>query len=156
MSDVSHGPGCWQASDLKWYPPERHANYVAPPKHPSPPGYSIPGAGQAPGIPAPPPPGGAQVASPGFTAAKGLAAKLPVTAWLVYGGLVLAVLATFLPFATLTYFTVVQDVSVPAAPRSGMFVLAAAAAWLAWPTLSGSPTAINRLVALTRRGRPAV
>ena len=30
MSDVSQGPGWWQASDLKWYPPELHADYVAP------------------------------------------------------------------------------------------------------------------------------
>jgi hypothetical protein len=31
MSDVSQGSGWWQASDLKWYPPERHPNYEAPP-----------------------------------------------------------------------------------------------------------------------------
>ena len=31
MSEVSQGPGWWQASDLKWYPPELHADYVAPP-----------------------------------------------------------------------------------------------------------------------------
>ena len=41
MSDVSQGPGWWQASDLKWYPPELHADYVAPlpppPKLPPPP-----------------------------------------------------------------------------------------------------------------------
>ena len=30
MSEVSEGPGWWQASDLKWYPPERHPQYVAP------------------------------------------------------------------------------------------------------------------------------
>jgi hypothetical protein len=30
MSDISQGPGWWQASDLKWYPPELHADYVAP------------------------------------------------------------------------------------------------------------------------------
>ena len=30
MTDVSHGPEWWQASDLKWYPPELHADYVAP------------------------------------------------------------------------------------------------------------------------------
>jgi hypothetical protein len=49
MSDVSQGSGWWQASDLKWYPPELHADYVAPlppvtptlpppPKLPPPPG----------------------------------------------------------------------------------------------------------------------
>jgi peptidyl-prolyl cis-trans isomerase B (cyclophilin B) len=36
MSDVSQGPGWWQASDLKWYPPERHPNYEAPPPPPPP------------------------------------------------------------------------------------------------------------------------
>lgn len=30
MSEVSGGPGWWQASDLKWYPPERHPQYVPP------------------------------------------------------------------------------------------------------------------------------
>ena len=38
---MSQGPGWWQASDLKWYPPELHADYVAPlpppPKLPPPP-----------------------------------------------------------------------------------------------------------------------
>src|ERR1700722_9056635 len=41
MSGVSRGPGWWQAADLKWYPPELHADYVAPlpppPKLPPPP-----------------------------------------------------------------------------------------------------------------------
>ena len=31
MSDVSQGPGWWQAADSKWYPPEQHPDYVAPP-----------------------------------------------------------------------------------------------------------------------------
>src|ERR1035441_5657103 len=36
MSDVSNGPGWWQASDGKWYPPEQQPNYEAPaPPHPS-------------------------------------------------------------------------------------------------------------------------
>ena len=29
MSDVSQGPGWWQASDLRWYPPEQHPEVVA-------------------------------------------------------------------------------------------------------------------------------
>jgi serine/threonine protein kinase len=41
MTDVSQGPGWWQAADLKWYPPELHADYGAalppPPKLPPPP-----------------------------------------------------------------------------------------------------------------------
>jgi amino acid transporter len=31
MSEVPGGPGWWEASDLKWYPPELHPNYEAPP-----------------------------------------------------------------------------------------------------------------------------
>jgi hypothetical protein len=38
MSDVSQGPGWWQASDGKWYPPEQHPQYqaaqAAPPQPP--------------------------------------------------------------------------------------------------------------------------
>jgi hypothetical protein len=30
MSDVSNGPGWWQASDGKWYPPQEQASYEAP------------------------------------------------------------------------------------------------------------------------------
>ena len=38
MSDVSNGPGWWQASDGKWYPPEQQPNYeaTAPPPTPTP------------------------------------------------------------------------------------------------------------------------
>jgi len=31
MSDVSQGPGWWQATDGKWYPPELHPDYQKPP-----------------------------------------------------------------------------------------------------------------------------
>jgi hypothetical protein len=31
MSTGPQGHGWWQSSDLKWYPPEDHPNYVAPP-----------------------------------------------------------------------------------------------------------------------------
>jgi hypothetical protein len=30
MSDVSQGPGWWQASDGRWYPPESHPHYQMP------------------------------------------------------------------------------------------------------------------------------
>ena len=36
MSDVSQGPGWWEASDDKWYPPEEHPDY-RPPRPPPPP-----------------------------------------------------------------------------------------------------------------------
>ncbi|MGZ4704138.1 MAG: DUF4190 domain-containing protein [Acidimicrobiales bacterium] len=31
MSDFSQGPGWWQASDGKWYPPEQHPGQAPPP-----------------------------------------------------------------------------------------------------------------------------
>ena len=37
MSDASQGPGWWLASDGRWYAPETHPNYVAPPPPPPPP-----------------------------------------------------------------------------------------------------------------------
>jgi serine/threonine kinase PknH len=48
MSDESQGPGWWQASDLKWYPPELHSDDepLPPPPHDRPP----------PEVAAPPPP----------------------------------------------------------------------------------------------------
>jgi hypothetical protein len=34
MSDTSGGPGWWLASDGRWYPPEQHPQYGAPPRSP--------------------------------------------------------------------------------------------------------------------------
>jgi hypothetical protein len=38
MTDQPQGPGWWQASDRKWYPPAQHANPVTPASPPPPPG----------------------------------------------------------------------------------------------------------------------
>ncbi|HUI03652.1 MAG TPA: RDD family protein [Acidimicrobiales bacterium] len=54
MSDVSQGPGWWMASDGKWYPPERHPDYVAPAPPPppaAPPPAPPPAAGPPSGLP---------------------------------------------------------------------------------------------------------
>ncbi len=42
MSDQSQGPGWWQASDGKWYAPERHPNFVPPAPVVGPPGITPP------------------------------------------------------------------------------------------------------------------
>lgn len=59
MSDVQQGPGWWQASDGRWYPPEQHPNYRPPMPAPSPPPVTYPAAvaqgGQYPQQPAAPP-----------------------------------------------------------------------------------------------------
>ena len=49
MSDVSGGPGWWQASDGKWYRPEQHPDYRPPP--PPPPSAYSPGTPYPPGQP---------------------------------------------------------------------------------------------------------
>jgi serine/threonine kinase PknH len=54
MSDVSEGPGWWQAADLKWYPPELHADYEAP--LPPPPKLPLPPDRPPPQIDTPSPP----------------------------------------------------------------------------------------------------
>ena len=59
MSDNSQGPGWWQASDGKWYPPQNQAapppppgNYSASPAtYNTPPPYSVPGAQPGYGVP---------------------------------------------------------------------------------------------------------
>ena len=33
-ADAPEGPGWWQASDRRWYPPEQHPNYAPPPPPP--------------------------------------------------------------------------------------------------------------------------
>jgi len=45
MSDVSQGPGWWQAADGKWYPPAPQQP-PAPPAPPAPPTFQAPGAPQ--------------------------------------------------------------------------------------------------------------
>src|SRR5579872_6222317 len=58
MSDVSGGPGWWQASDGRWYPPEQHPNYAPPPPPPASPPPSPPAPPwppPQPGAPQPPP-----------------------------------------------------------------------------------------------------
>jgi hypothetical protein len=90
MSDTQQGPGWWQATDGKWYPPETHpARQVPPPVQPPTPGYQAPIAGYsvpphsyavpAPGFPGPPtiPPqwGGPYPPYPGAPGAPYMAAR---------------------------------------------------------------------------------
>ena len=82
MSDVSQGPGWWQASDLKWYPPELHPDYVAP--LPPPPT-------QPPPAELPPPPMPVAPTQPPVTT-KGPSGLV----WFVLAGLALLAIAAFL------------------------------------------------------------
>lgn len=52
MSDTPNGPGWWQASDGRWYPPESHPSNQPPLRPPSPPGTPVTGQPGYPGLPA--------------------------------------------------------------------------------------------------------
>src|SRR3954449_8349291 len=69
MSEQSGGPGWWQASDGKWYPPQQATPAVPPPEptQATPPVYGGPPAAPAYG----PPPGPAYGAPVGAAAASG-------------------------------------------------------------------------------------
>jgi hypothetical protein len=72
----------------------------------------------------------------------------------VFGGLVIAVIATFLPFATVSIHVFgmtfdAHEVSATGTGRFVVFLLAAVAVLLAWPTLSGSAVADGRLIGLS-------
>ncbi|MEY2436265.1 MAG: hypothetical protein QOF97_1101 [Acidimicrobiaceae bacterium] len=76
MSDATQGPGWWQASDGKWYPPEQHPEFTSPtqPVESVPPGPPVapvaPTQAMAP-VPAPPGPPGPPVPPPGAPIAAG-------------------------------------------------------------------------------------
>jgi hypothetical protein len=150
MNDTPQGPGWWQAADHKWYPPEQHPDNAGQVS-----GFSAGAAPQAWPPPGPNAPGPrAEPAPDGPAMAKAFGARLSGTAWLLLGGLVVAVVATFLPFATISYKVFgsllgSHEVSANGAAQFAVFLLAGVAAWLAWPVLSGSPMEPNRLIGLS-------
>jgi len=80
MSDVSQGPGWWQASDGKWYAPEQGAGYVPPPPPPTP-------AAAAPAPPVPPvttPDAGPEATPPEKKSHRGL--------WIAIGAIVVVII----------------------------------------------------------------
>lgn len=152
MTNQPQGPGWWQASDGNWYPPQQQSGYAPPPPQApmGPPGYRA--AGQTTGTPMAPPPAqpwSPPAAGPQYSAAGGQpfsqasaaftsgAAKLPLPAWLLYGGLAVALISIFLPWATvsaegiLTLSVPLDDVS-----KVGDFLLIAVSAWLVWVTFA--------------------
>jgi Domain of unknown function (DUF4190) len=71
VSDVSQGPGWWQASDGKWYSPEQTPGVASPPQVPSVSGAAEPLTSSAvptpgPGIPSAPPGYGPPPSGPGY------------------------------------------------------------------------------------------
>jgi hypothetical protein len=73
---------------------------------------------------------------------------------LAFGGLVVAVVATFLPFATVSIHVFgmtfrAHEVSAGGNARLFVFLLAAVTVFLAWPAVSGSAVADWRLIGLS-------
>jgi hypothetical protein len=92
--------------------------------------------------------------SGGPATVKGLAGKMSVPAWVVLGGLVATVIATFLPFATVSLklfgrTLTSHEVSADGTAKVVVIVLAAAAVFLALPALSGSQVPVGRLIGLS-------
>ncbi len=85
---------------------------------------------------------------------KGFAGNVSVTAWVVLAGLVVTVIAIFLPFATVSIKLFGRTLSSHEVSANGtakfvVIVLAAVAAFLAFPALSGSQVAVGRLIGLS-------
>jgi hypothetical protein len=120
--DQQFARGSWQASDPSRYPTQPHSGDVAPPDVP----------------------------------AKGIGARISVAAGLLFGGFVIAAIALFLPWATVSVDSPLGGnlYTVDASPFKGgwsflILLVIAGAAWLAWPTVSGSQMSFKRLTGLT-------
>jgi Protein of unknown function (DUF2510) len=149
-------------------PPPRAAapTEPAPSRMPPPSGYDPAAAPQGRDVPtqsaaqqwAPPNPqsrgAGPQMASEGLAAAKGFAGRFSVNLWLALGGLVVTVIATFLPFATVSVKLFgnnldAHDVSANGAAKFIVLLLVALAIFLLFPALTGSQLVVGRLIGLS-------
>ena len=93
MSDTSQGEGWWQASDLKWYPPETHPSYrPALPPRPEPPVSESPPAAPAPRVGAQYPP----------LPVDDVSKRRQFAAYAVAAGAAMLVVGSFLPWAKVT------------------------------------------------------
>jgi hypothetical protein len=100
MSDVQVDQGWWQATDGKWYPPERHPNFRPtgiPPSGMPPSG--LPPLSQGPGLPGlpeePAVPTQTLISAPRFRGAAIVSTVFKVAAWLVLIGGVITAIATY-------------------------------------------------------------
>jgi hypothetical protein len=94
------------------------------------------------------------MASDGLATVKGVVGNLSIATWLLVGGLVITLIATFFPYATVSAnalgsIVFSQEVSANGAARFVVLLLVGVAAGLAWPALSGSELAVWRLVGLS-------
>ena len=80
-----------------------------------------------------------------------MAARLPLPGWLLFGGLLVAILASFLPFfsITVTGLNISEGVGMKGAFRVVVFLLVALAVGLAVPMFTGSALDSRRLIGIT-------
>ena len=122
MSDFSQGPGWWQASDGKWYPPEAAPAAAAPAPAPTgPPAYAAP-TGPPPGGP---PAYGTPMGSPAYGAPAGAPGQL-----IEWGPRVLAVLADS-AILVVAYIALIILVGISGAIADVLGFIVLLAGWLA-------------------------
>ena len=125
MSDVSQGPGWWQASDGKWYPPD-----IASAPLPPPPSSSLPApdtASSPQGVPAPGP-------DPAATSVP--LSRMTTLRWVIFGSLIGSALGLLLAWATATIIVTISVTGLNT--RDGKLfavVLAIAALLTLWRTM---------------------
>ena len=144
-------PSAGAPTQQAYLPPSPPPPNLPPPPAGAPTQYAYP----PPEAPGPPPQGpGGQIASDGFATVKGIVGNFSITAWILVAGLVITLLATFFPYASISVnalgsSVVLQEVSASGPARFVVLVLVVAAAASAWPALSGSAVVRWRLIALS-------
>ncbi|TSE01528.1 hypothetical protein FOS14_03025 [Skermania sp. ID1734] len=161
MSEQPMGPGWWQASDAKFYPPETHPNYRSQPpgqpSFPAPPAQP-PGAGPTPyrsgpyqSTPYQPAPAAEMSISEGLDKVRTAAKRLSATAWTLYLGLFVGVIAVFLTWQTGTdaVLGIDEETALGGVGKFAVILLSAGAAWCAVPAITGSRMVLWRLIGLS-------
>ena len=137
--DAPHGPGWWQASDGNWYPPNELPAVTRTQQVP--PAQTVI----------------LQMPSVSVATVKQTLGRLSVTAWLLFGGGVVAAIAIFFPWQTITITANelglgdlgTDNSGLAGGTRFAVLLVIAAAVWLAWPTQSGLAMSVRRLTALS-------
>jgi hypothetical protein len=121
-------------------PPPPPSGLPGPPP-PAPAGWPPPGVAAGAGVP---------LSSDGLATIRAMAARVSITTGLLFGGLIFATLAVFLPFASISVFGMnVADISMPWTYRFVALALIAGSGALAWPALSGVPIEAGRRIGLS-------
>jgi len=90
-----------------------------------------------------------------LAAFKDTVATLSVTAWLLFGGFVIAAIGIFFPWQTVSFNAAglgelgSNNSALAGGARFAVLLVIAAAVWLAWPARSGSKMSARRLTGLT-------